>query len=211
MTLLQGNNNMLRLILVSFFSLTTIACSSSVAPISYYQLDGGDFAANKLGKEARANLIVSNPKLIGHLANRGIAVEVTPLQIQSANSHLWSSVPSELLLQASVVSLDNSLPDIRVIPLQLESAINADLPTYRVDYYLNKFQATETGQGIIAGVVTVYKLEHTIANIVYSQGFTQQVELEEDGYPALVQALNTAWLKTNQAVANEIKVLVDKG
>ena len=57
----------------------------------------------------------------------------------------------------------------------------------------------------------MYKLEHTIANIVYSQGFTQQVELEEDGYPALVQALNTAWLKTNQAVANEIKVLIDKG
>ncbi|MFY8352335.1 PqiC family protein [Pseudoalteromonas sp. SSM20] len=199
-----------RFLLVSFFSVLLSACSN-VDPISYYQLDGGEFACNKLGKEARANIIVSSPKLIGHLANRGIAVEVTPLQIQSANSHLWSSIPSELLLQASVVSLDNQLNDMRVIPLQLESAINAQLPTYRIDYYLNKFQATLNGEGVIAGVVTVYKLEHTIANIVYSQGFTEQVKLKNDGYPALVSALNAAWFNTNQAVANEIKELVDKG
>ena len=201
---------MSRFLLVSFFSVLLSACSS-VDPISYYQLDGGEFASNKLGKEARANIIVSSPKLIGHLANRGIAVEVTPLQIQSANSHLWSSIPSELLLQASVVSLDNQLNDMRVIPLQLESAINAQLPTYRIDYYLNKFQATLNGEGVIAGVVTVYKLEHTMANIVYSQGFTEQVKLKDDGYPALVSALNAAWFNTNQAVANEIKELVDKG
>lgn len=201
---------MSRFLLVSFFSVLLSACSS-VDPISYYQLDGGEFASNKLGKDARANIIVSSPKLIGHLANRGIAVEVTPLQIQSANSHLWSSIPSELLLQASVVSLDNQLNDMRVIPLQLESAINAQLPTYRIDYYLNKFQATLNGEGVIAGVVTVYKLEHTMANIVYSQGFTEQVKLQDDGYPALVSALNTAWFNTNQAVAAEIKELVDKG
>lgn len=201
---------MLRFLLVSFFSVLLSACSS-VDPISYYQLDGGEFASNKLGKEARANIIVSSPKLIGHLANRGIAVEVTPLQIQSANSHLWSSIPSELLLQASVVSLDNQLNDMRVIPLQLESAINTQLPTYRIDYYLNKFQATLNGEGVIAGVITVYKLEHTMANIVYSQGFTEQVKLKDDGYPALVTALNIAWFNTNQAVASEIKGLVDKG
>ncbi|WP_372767634.1 membrane integrity-associated transporter subunit PqiC [Pseudoalteromonas sp.] len=200
---------MIRCLLFSVLVIFLGACSS-IEPISYYQLDGGEFVPNKLGNEARANIIVSSPKLIGHLANRGIAVEVTPLQIQSANNHLWSSVPSELLLQASIVSLDNKLNDMRVIPLQLESAINAQLPTYRIDYYLNKFQATLNGEGIIAGVITVYKLEHTMANIVYSQGFTEQVKLKEDGYPALVSALNTAWLKTNQAVANEIKGLVDK-
>jgi uncharacterized lipoprotein YmbA len=50
-----------------------------------------------------------------------------------------------------------------------------------------------------------------MADIVYSQGFTEQVKLKDDGYPALVSALNTAWFNTNQAVAKEIKVLVGKG
>lgn len=207
----QGNNNTMRILLVSVLFLLLGGCSSQVDTISYYQLDGGEFAPNKLGKQARANIIVSNPKLTGHLANRGIAVEVAPLQIQSANGHLWSSSPSELLLQASVVNLDNQLSQSRVIPLQLESAINATLPTFRVDYYLTKFQANQNGEGVVAGIVTVYKLEHTSATIVYSQGFNQAISLNDDGYGPLVSALNSAWNNVNNAVATELKALIDKG
>lgn len=183
------------------------ACSSAPS-IRYYQLDGGEFAPNKLDKQTAANVIVSSPKLIGHLANRGIAVEVAPLQIQSANNHLWSSSPSELMLQAAVVNLDRQLPNMRVIPLQLESAINASLPTYRVDFYINKFQADLNGNGIVAGNVTIYKLDHTIADIVFSQGFSEQVALQDDGYAPLVNSLNNAWLSVNNQIAKELKALV---
>ena len=153
---------------ISLFML--VACSSSPEPISYYQLDGGNFAPNKVNDNVTTNVIIASPSLVGHLANRGIVVEVSELQIQSANAHLWSATPTELLLQSAVVNLDRELVDMRVIPLQLESAINAQLATYRVDYYLNKFQADQNGNGVIAGTVTIYKLQHTSADIVFSRG-----------------------------------------
>jgi hypothetical protein len=156
-----------------------------------------------------ANVIIANPSLVGHLANRGIVVEVSELQIQSANAHLWSAMPAELLLQSAVVNLDRNLDAMRVIPLQLESAINAQLPTYRVDYYLNKFQADQQGNGVIAGTVTIYKLQHTTADIVFSRGFNVKIALAGDGYAPLVKALNSAWKTVNQSISEEIKTLVE--
>lgn len=200
----------MRQILLVLCTLTLAACSS-VESINYYQLDGGEFPANKDVNLLNANVIVSAPTLTGHLANRGIAVEVSPLQIQSANNHLWSASPSELLLQASVVSLDQSLPSMRVLPLQLESAITSSLPTYRVDYYINKLQADMAGNGVITGTVTIYQLKHTTAHLVFSEGITQKIALEEDGYSALVQSINRAWLSINHKTASALKALADKG
>lgn len=185
------------------------ACSSSPEPISYYQLDGGNFAPNKVSENVTANVIIANPSLVGHLANRGIVVEVSELQIQSANAHLWSAMPAELLLQSAVVNLDRNLDAMRVIPLQLESAISTQLPTYRVDYYLNKFQADQQGNGVIAGTVTIYKLQHTTADIVFSRGFNVKIALAGDGYAPLVKALNSAWKTVNQSISEEIKTLVE--
>ena len=122
-------------------------------------------------------------QLAGHLQVNGIVFQTSPIEVNEARNNLWADSLSNQLDRALSQALVSRLRSAVLIP-----GDSTDVPTYYVALQLDQFQGRYDGKEIISGQ---YRLMNADRRVIKQQNFSYEEPLSHDGYPALIEALDT--------------------
>ncbi|MCM2972703.1 PqiC family protein [Larsenimonas suaedae] len=145
---------------------------------------------------ARHVLAVPGVRLSGMLAGNGIVMQVSDIELQAAQQNLWAGELGHQLTQRLQSSLQHALPATRI------DSQPGDGMTLTVD--VEQFQGRFDGQAVASGQ---YRVTNANGDVRIQDRFQHTVPLAEDGYPALVRALSTAWSRSSDQIAERIVAL----
>lgn len=186
--------------LISFWAFIVLAgCSSAPATISYYH-----FATENPNKIIATNantvaLVLAEPVLYGAINNRGIAMKSDTTQMRNASHHLWDQPIDSMLLNSAEQYLTLALPSMFVSKKRAALPFSPTQSYYELQWEITEFNGGLNNNAEISGLWRIVEYQAGLAQSVkVSRYFTFSVDLTQDGYPALVNALETAWQQVNQ-------------
>lgn len=156
-------------------------CSSTPAT-HQYMLPQHTVSASEQASQTLSVMLMP-VQLAGHLQVNGIVFQTSPIEVNEARNNLWADSLSNQLDRALSQTLINRLHGAVLIPSD-----STNIPTYYVALQLNQFQGRYDGKAIISGQ---YRLMNSDRRIIKQQNFFYEEPLTHDGYPALIEALDT--------------------
>lgn len=145
----------------------------------------------------RPGVLVMPVQLAGHLQVNGIVFQTSPIEVNEARNNVWADALSNQLDRALYQALSNRLHTANLIP-----GDSSDAPTYYVVIQLNQFQGRYDGKAIVSGQYRVMNAER---RVIRQSAFSYTEPLAQDGYSALVDALD----KGVQQLADNITQQLD--
>ena len=169
-------------------------CSSSEGPVYY-----GMFSAERLNPVAPCvtgcrNISLERIALPGSVSGLSIAFEEQNHIVRNVDSRRWSEELSEQLSGALAWHIESGRPGIRV------RIADPDSSAERLSVRLSSFSGRYDGYASVAGIWELVKDGRTLSSGV----IRSMVPLAEDGYPALVAALESAWRAESDKIAQKI-------
>lgn len=151
------------------------------------------------GAEAERLLLLRPPRLAHYLDVEGLVMQVDDITLVEARGHQWAEALGRQLERGLRVRLAERLPDTRVL-LDEAGVGEPDALTLRLE--LDRFQGRHDGLAVIGGQ---WQLRDGTGSLLALERLVVEVELEEDGYPALVRALGRGWDRTADELAEAIR------
>ena len=184
-------------------------CSSSVPPIEYYQFAHTPPVNQPIVKQTSTALVLADPVLFGAISNRGIAMKYSANQMRNARSHLWDQPLDGMLLNSAEQQLMTALPDVFVSKKRSALPYSNQQHHFELQWELTEFNGGLTQNAEISGLWRIIKYNNGMAErVLLNQYFNVSVDLEEDGYSGLVQALEKAWQQVVQQSATDFAQLI---
>lgn len=184
-------------------SLWLAGCAASGPAPSQYTLpgDASDDPPRIAGADATHRLVVGQPRLARFLDVDGLVLQLDDITLNEANHHQWAE-PLGLQLERGLrARLAARLPDTRVMQDDADSRRSAaNALRLEVDRFHGRFD----GQAVAGGQ---WQLRDDGGELLAMAPFAVEVELAQDGYPALVRALGRGWDRVADQIAAEIKRL----
>ncbi|MGM0629930.1 MAG: PqiC family protein [Pseudomonadota bacterium] len=150
-------------------------CSSNSYEVTQYRLPHLSQSADAL---CLAN---KRPVFVGDSAAKpGLQLQQDETRWHSARQHRWST-PLAHQLQRSAQRL-----------------LLADNCDGKLTVWVDDFYGSNDSKAVVAGH---WQYQSADAQIVLEGAFTEKVPLKSDGYPALVNALDTAWLNVMDTIS----------
>lgn len=193
----------IKVLIAAGLSLWLAGCATSGPAPSRYTLpgDAGGDTARIAGAGATYRLVVDQPRLARFLDVDGLVLQLDDITLNEANHHQWAE-PLGLQLERGLrTRLAARLPDTRVMQADADSRRGtATTLSLEVDRFHGRFD----GQAVAGGQ---WQLRGGGGELLAMAPFVEEVELAEDGYPALVRALGRGWDRVADEIAAEIKRL----
>lgn len=121
-------------------------------------------------------------QLAGHLQVNGIVFQTSPIEVNEARNNLWADALSSQLDRALYQALSS-----RLHAVTLMSGDSADVPAYYVSLQLDQFQGRYDGKAVVSGQYRIMNANH---RVIQQNAFSYAEPLAQDGYAALVDALD---------------------
>ncbi|WP_417614482.1 PqiC family protein [Oceanisphaera sp.] len=142
---------------------------------------------------------VAPVRLAGHLDSEGIVMQLNDIEVYQARQHLWAEDIGRQLQQQLQQRLALTLPQAHVVsqgqPLQ------AGVPVRDIRVFVSRFQGHYQGGAIAEGQ---WQLLDGSGRVLKQARFNIEQPLADDGYPALVRALGSAWDTLADQLAAEL-------
>ena len=181
-------------------------CSSPSSEIEYYQFAQSLPINQPIVAPASTVLVLADPILFGAISNRGIAMKHSANQMRSARAHLWDQPLDGMLLNSAEQQLIAALPDVFVSKKRSALPYSNQQHHYEVQWELTEFNGGLTHNAEISGLWRIIKFNNGLADVVLlNQYFNVSVDLTQDGYSGLVQALEQAWQQVVLQSAKEFE------
>ena len=175
-------------------------CASGGPAPSQYTLpaDADRQPADIAGADASHRLVIVQPRLARFLDVDGLVLQLDDITLNEANRHQWAE-PLGLQLERGLrARLAARLPDTRVMRDDTDSRRNATaILRLEVDHFHGRFD----GRALAAGQ---WQLRDGEGELLGMAPFAAEVELAQDGYPALVRALGRSWDRVADEIATQI-------
>lgn len=174
-------------ITAGLMALLLAACSSAPTTSTQgYLLTGQASDANHAYRQSQPLLAVPPVSLASLLTSNGIVYQTTENSVVVAQNNLWAEDLSGQLTQRLFAGLRAArLP---VWPVPSAAPVN-DPIAYTLLLHIDQFNGSYTGNAQVTGTWTLLDGN---GELVQSETFHYQQPLEEEGYPALVDALSVA-------------------
>lgn len=131
---------------------------------------------------SKPGVIVMPVQLAGHLQVNGIVFQTSPIEVNEARNNLWADALSSQLDRALYQALSS-----RLHAVTLMSGDSADVPAYYVSLQLDQFQGRYDGKAVVSGQYRIMNANH---RVIQQNAFSYAEPLAQDGYAALVDALD---------------------
>lgn len=184
----------LRCLLVSAVLLLT-ACAGGNPPlaVTHYLLpEDGRKAGAATAAPAPQVLVLRQLQLADYLDTGGLVLQLDDITLNAAVSQRWADPLGQQLQRGLRQRLQNRLPGTTLLDATAPTREGLQL---RVE--VNRFHGSHTGAAVAGGQ---WQLRDTGGVLLAQQSFDVALPLANDGYPALVRALGSAW----DQVADEI-------
>ncbi|TDO13959.1 MULTISPECIES: PqiC family protein [Halomonas] len=178
-------------------------CATSGPAPSRYTLpmEPGRDPTDVAGVQAAHRLLVEQPRLARFLEVDGLVLQLDDITLNEANHHRWAE-PLVLQLERGLrARLAARLPDTRVMQADTNRH-QQGAPTLRLT--VDAFHGRFDGRAVAAGQ---WQLRGAEGELLAMSPFAVEVELTQDGYPALVRALGRSWDQVAEQIATDIKRL----
>lgn len=143
-------------------------------------------------------LQVQNLTLPDYLAQAGIAYQEDDIQLTLANQARWAEPLDRQLGTLLLAQLEQDLPQVQLLgPEERGEA-------WRLSLFVDAFQGRFDGQAVISGRWVLQGPQEQR----HAGRFNQLEPLSEDGYPALVRALQKGWLQQAHTLAGQLQPLL---
>jgi len=175
----MNNKNVIRRAIKPFglaiLAIVMIGCSSNTYEVTQYRLPHLNHSAEAL---CQAN---KRPVFVGDSAAKpGLQLQQDETRWHSARQHRWST-PLAHQLQRSAQRL-----------------LLADNCDGKLTIWVDDFYGSDDAKAVVAGHWEYKSQEH---QIVLEGAFTEKMPLKSDGYPALVNAFDEAWLNVMNTIS----------
>lgn len=137
--------------------------------------------------------------IAGHLDSDGIVMQLNDIEVYQARQHLWAEDLGKQLQQQLQQRLTLSLPQAQVV--NKGQPILDGVPVKDIRIQVSRFQGHHDGMALAEGQ---WQLLDGSGRLLKQAGFRVEQPLTDDGYPALVRALATAWDRVADQLAAEI-------
>lgn len=138
-------------------------------------------------------------QLAGHLQVNGIVFQTSPIEVNEARNNLWADALSNQIDRALYQALLGRLQTINVM-----SGNSADAPTYFATIQLDQFQGRYDGKAIVSGQ---YLIMNADRRVIRQATFSYAEPLAQDGYTALVDALDKGIQQMADNLAQQLDTL----
>ncbi|QEM81972.1 PqiC family protein [Halomonas binhaiensis] len=174
-------------------------CASSAPTTNRYLLpaDAGSTDA-RVPTASTTTLLISSPRMADFLSNDGIVLQLDDLTLNEANSNLWAAPLSQQLERGMRDRLAQRLPGQKVLLARGNSPQDA----LTLEISVDRFQGHYAGYAIASGQ---WLLRDDQGTVVSYAPFNAQVDLGNDGYPALVRALGRSWDQVADDIAAGVR------
>lgn len=184
----------MRSLLCATFLLLIMACSQQSVQIQYYQFPYPEVLPQvELASEPERVLVLEGIQLAPFLQQRGIAFQQSPTELTVARQHLWAD---DLVTQLSRHLLLNL--DAQATGWQLHK--QTDKTAVQLHIQLDRMLGTVDGHALLSGEYRLSRQQHS-----QRQRFLIQQPMQNDGYPALVQAMAEGWQQLSRDIARQLE------
>ena len=184
--------------LAACLSLLTLAflagCASAPdAGTSLFVLDDGPAPAAGTPIDNAPTLAVGQVAVADYLNQGGIVFQTAPYKVVIANNNRWAAPLAGQLTDTLYNVISQRLRNVNV----QRGKARGD-SAYELITRVEKFYGSEDGQAHIAGV---WMLRNDQGALLRRENFQRDVDLDQDGYPALVDKLSQGWLEVAAGMA----------
>lgn len=175
-------------LIAGLLSVMLLGCSSkTVTPPAEYLLQTGSSPVTAFAQSPLpVSVIVTPVQVADFLSRPGIVLLGEQGQVYRAQHYRWAEDLNQQLTRITLQRLEQRLPNGQWLVHSVTGEASAQL-TIMVD----NFQGDTAGQWHISGR---WQWLAPHGSLLASQPFELSGTLHRDGYPALVQSLNDAWL-----------------
>ncbi|BBI50864.1 hypothetical protein HORIV_32850 [Vreelandella olivaria] len=124
-------------------------------------------------------------------------MQLDDITLNAAREHQWAEGLGRQLERNLRANLAQALPTLRVMRAEGEQA-NALTLRLNVDQFQGRFDGVAVASG-------QWQLLNDAGELLAMENFYAETPLAEDGYPALVRALNDSWDQAAERIATEIR------
>ena len=187
------------------FALVLSGCASTPAPTTHqYTLPQHVLVSPKqvspnasLAGPTSPRVLMMPVQLAGQLQVNGLIIQTSPIEITEAHNNLWADALSNQLDRALYQAVSHRLHTASVI-----SGDSSDVPAYYIALQVNQFQGRYDGKAVVSGM---YRILDADRRLIKQHAFTYEEPLIQNGYGALVDALD----KGVQRLADDVAVQLD--
>lgn len=160
----------------------------------------------EVSKRQPVILLVGNVRVASYLSGTSLTQLQENQHVVRTRHHAWAEPLNEQLERQLRHGLTQLLPGSDWLPL----ATSGGLQLYdgRLDLQVDSFHLKANGQVEVAGT---WQLRDATQSFMAHGQFKQQHVLEADGYDAMVQALEKAWLAAVQELAGQLRGALSQG
>ena len=183
-------------------ALALSGCASNSAPATHqYTLPQHALVSPNapLTGQAAPRVLMMPVQLAGQLQVNGLIFQTSPIEITEARNNLWADALSNQLDRALYQAVSHRLHAASVI-----SGESSDVPAYYIALQINQFQGRYDGKAVISGIYRVLDAER---RLITQHAFTYEEPLAQDGYAALVDALDKGVQRLSDDVAVQLDAL----
>lgn len=179
---------MYRNILIAVIALWLISACGSTPETQRYLLSSTNMQALSDGEPGPLKVVVGQVEVAPFLAGLGLVQVGADRTVHDAYYHRWAEPLQSQLQRQLRMSLQQQLPQVSWLPLQGSAALRS--LDYRVDVTIDSFHLDARSQAHVSGQ---WQLRNTQEGYVAHGNFAQHQALDDDGYAAMVRALQLAW------------------
>ncbi|BBG28807.1 PqiC family protein [Zymobacter palmae] len=182
-------------------SMLLAGCGSSPVATHQYTLPQHPLVTPQAASVAPAKqgALIMPVQLAGQLQVNGIVFQTSPVEVNEARNNLWADTLSSQLDRSLYQALSN-----RTRTVSLMTGDSADVPSYYVTVQINQFQGRYDGKAIVSGLYRILDAER---RIIRQHAFSYEEPLAQDGYAALVDALDRNVQQLADNIAQQLDAL----
>lgn len=186
----------MKLFLVVLLTLPLLlGCSSSAIKTKYYQLPHTEQMNSSLESAGERQLLqLKALKLAPFLNQQGIAFQHSATELSLASQHLWADSLSSQLQRHLRQHIHSHSPRWHLV-------LQGHVAEVQLTIQLDRFVGTSDGYALVSGE---YHLQSATKQL--TEPFFIRQSLQQDGYPALIEALALGW----QELAAELLLQLEK-
>lgn len=176
------------------------ACAGTVSsPTSYMLPSHNTELAAELQYAKQLAVVVAPIRLASHLDNEGIIMQINDIEVYQAREHLWAQDIGQQLQQQLQQRLSQALPNATIVSKGQPVPKGMEVRELRLQ--MTRFQGQFSGEALAQGQ---WQLLDSSGQLLKQRSFSILEPLQDDGYPALVRALGSAWQQQAQELAKEL-------
>lgn len=175
-------------------SLLLSACASNVSPPARYVLPSDQ--PPTAPPIPKAELSLSAVRLAHYLDVEGIIMQLDDIEMREARDHQWAEGLDRQLARNLRDDLATALNEVQVVN---GNAGSDDALTLQLD--VDAFHGRHDGYAVASGQWQLRSAQNTLLHL---DRFQAQTALTDDGYPALVRALDQNWASVARDIATTL-------